>query len=159
MIRLTTGEALTALAVVGLGVNACAGARRPDKLHLAHDQANAVADRIDAAVGCHEERLRAEIRARLATCQQPDEQARRGCLVRVGAEAAIDAQPERQVLQLARSYHRDAVAALHEAATCRRDGQECEAERRQEGERLLSQALTGLPAACAPSPAASKVSP
>lgn len=159
MIRLTTGEALTALALGGLGVNACAGSVRVDKLHLAHDQANAVADRIDVAVGCHEERLRADLRRRVALCPPAEETQRRACLTKAGVSSAIDAQGERQALLLARDRHRDAVAALNEAATCRREGQDCETERRQEGERLLSQALTGLPDACGPSPASSKVSP
>lgn len=148
--RLYLGEWLWLAALAATGVQACRGQPPADALRLAHDQANAVADQLDVATGCHEARLRADIRARVVACPPAEEIQRRACLTRAGTEAAIDAQGERQVLLLARSYHAQARVALSEAAACRREALGCEGERRTEGERLLAQALTGIPAKVCP---------
>lgn len=161
MTRLVALVGATAGALVGLLASClpgCHGSTPIDPLRLAHDQANAVAASLDQAVGCHEEKLRAELRKRLARCpgaESPGERdavgtERRACLTRVGTEAVIDAQGERQVLQLARSYHGQALDKLAEAATCRRQALDCEDRARIEAEGLLAQSLTGLPKGVCP---------
>lgn len=146
----TAGELLTVLAALGLCVNACNRARPADPLHVAYGQANDAAAKLDAATTCHEERLRAEVRRRVALCPPAEEVQRRACLTRAGVETAIGAQTERNGLRFAALYHATARDKLKEAATCREQALPCEAEHRVEAERLIGQAVASIPAKVCP---------